>query len=157
MALETIMDAVAVKAMAGMSADHPVTGLPGLRACYSAGAADGSLAIPRTFDDSPVGVVGPASGGLDASNYELFVHRLELAVWVSATHLTWAWRTIVPMVQRARETFRSDIDAGGTACRVIMTGYQQVESDDQHGKDFLVLPIQLEALELEQGGNLYST
>ena len=61
------------------------------------------------------------------------------------------------LVDRARVLFRSDIDANGTAVRVLMKGYGTIEYDEVHDKPFLMLPIQFEALEHVALGDGYST
>ena len=158
MSLEDIMDAIAVHAASGMSAADGTTGLPGLKACYSAAASgEGATILPDSIDDWPIGIVGPNGGDLEASNYELFLHDLELVIWCNATSSPYAFRVLVPFVDRARVLFRSDIDANGTAVRVVMKGYGTIEYDEVHDKPFLMLPIQFEALEHVALGDGYTT
>ncbi len=140
MALDAIMDAVAVRAAT----------LSGLRACYSAAASvEGATMIPRSVDDSPIGIVWFDSDTVEAGNFEVIVIQLELQIWVSAVDdIGEAYKKIIPFRDRARVLFRTDLDANGTAVRVMRTGTGSVAESEVHGKQFLVMPIQLEALEI---------
>jgi hypothetical protein len=141
------MDAVAVRA----------AGLSGMKATFSAASsAEGATVIPRSIDDWPVGIVWADGGEMVAGNYETFDHDLELLIWANASNVAYAYNALIPFVERCRVLFRTDVDANGTACRVLMTGYRAIEVDEAHGKPFLVLPIQLEALEL-YASNDYAT
>lgn len=139
MALDAIMDRIAVRAAS----------LSGLKAAWSAASsAEGATIVPRSVDDWPVAIVWADGGALAAGNHEGFVHDIELDIWVNATDIGYAYKTIVPFVERCRVLFRTDLDANATATRVEMTGYGAIETDEAHGKPFLILPIRLEALEL---------
>jgi len=150
MALESVLDAVAARIATGLSGASS-SGTPGLRAAYSAAStAEGAVIMPRSIDDWPVAIVWAGGGELTAGNgIEPILHRIEVRIWCGATDAAFAYQTLVPFVERCRVLFRTDMDAHGTAVRVLMTGYDAVETDDAHGKPFLVLPILLEALELE--------
>ena len=140
MALDAIMDAVAVRAAT----------LTGLLACYSAAASsEGATMIPRSVDDSPVGIVWFDGDTVEAGNYEVVVIQLELQIWVSAADdIGEAYKTIIPFRDRARVLFRTDTDSNATAVRVLWTGTGAVDVEEVHGKNFLTMPIQLEALEV---------
>ena len=140
MALDAIMDAVAVRAAT----------LTGLRACYSAASSpEGATMIPRSVDDSPIGIVWFDGDTVEAGNFEVAVIQLELQIWVSAVNdIGEAYRKIIPFRDRARVLFRTDLDANGTAVRVLWTGTGAVDVEEVHGKPFLTMPTQLEALEI---------
>jgi len=158
MSLQAIMDAIATRAATGLAAADGTTGLPGLKACFSSASSSApSVLIPRSVDDWPIGFVLPGGGQQEPGNYELLVHAIRLDIWVGAADIGYAVKTIVPLIDRCRIHFRSDIDNGLTCQRLLMTGYDQLDPDEAHGKPFLVLSIRLEALELEVGGSLYST
>ena len=164
MALEDVMDAIAARVATGLAGDDATTGLPGLKACYStASSAEGAAGVPASIDDWPIGFVGLGGGGLDATDYEVFTHTLELVIWVSAYDPGYAYRVIIPLIDRAKVHFRDDIDANGTAQRVTMTGYDRLRERStaagvgQESRRWLLLPIQLEVFELTVGGALYST
>lgn len=149
MALESVMDAVAVRLASGLAAASS-SGTPGLRAAYSAGStAEGAGIIPRSIDDWPVAIVWASGGDLTAGNGpEPFFHQLEAQIWCNATDAAFAYQTLIPFVERCRVLFRTDLDANATAVRVLMTGYTAPEVDDAHGKPFLILTIRLEVLEM---------
>jgi hypothetical protein len=149
MSLESVMDAVAVRLAANLSTASS-SGTAGLRAAYSAASTtEGASIIPRSIDDWPVAIVWAAGGEVTAGNGpEPILHRLEVRIWCNAAEAAFAYQTLIPFVDRCRVLFRTDVDANTTATRVLMTGYDQPEVDDAHGKPFLVLPIYLDALEL---------
>ena len=149
MALESVMDAVAVRLGSGLSAASS-SGTPGLKAAFSAGSTtEGAGIIPRSIDDWPVAIVWAAGGDLTAGNGpEPFFHQLEAQLWCNATDAAYAYQTLIPFVERCRVLFRTDMDANSAATRVLMTGYTAPEVDEAHGKPFLVLTIRLEALEM---------
>lgn len=150
MALENVMDAVAKRLIDNL-ATASASSTPGLKAAYSAGTTgEGGAIIPRSLDDWPVAIVWSMGGELAAGNGpEPMLHRLELQFWANASEAAWAYQTLLPFVGRCRSLFRTDVDANQTATRVLMTGYDQPEVDEAHGRPFLVLPVFLEALELE--------
>ena len=71
-----------------------------------------------------------------------------MLIWCNASDSAFAYQTLIPFVDRFRVLFRTDVDANTTATRVLMTRYARPEVDEAHGKPFLVLPIYLDALEL---------
>jgi hypothetical protein len=139
MALDAIMDRTAVRAAT-------LTGMKG--AWSAASSAEGATVIPRSVDDWPVGIVWFDGSVMEPGNHETVVHDLELLIWVNATDISYAYKTIIPFFDRCRVLFRTDLDANTNAVRLVMTGARAVEVDEAHGKPFLVLPIQLEALEM---------
>jgi hypothetical protein len=150
MSLEAVMDAVAVRLAAQLSAASD-TGTPGLRAAYSAASTtQGAAIIPRSIDNWPIAIVWAAGGELTAGNGpEPMLHRLEVRIWCNATEAAFAYQTLIPFVERCRVLFRTDLHASiANVSRLLMLGYDEPEVDDAHGKPFLVLPIYLEALEM---------
>jgi hypothetical protein len=150
MSLEAVMDAIAVRLAANLSADSD-SGTPGLRAAYSAGSTtQGATIIPRSVDDWPVAIVWAAGGQVQAGNGpEPILHAIEVQIWCNAAEAAFAYQTLIPFVDRCRVLFRTDVDANTTALRVLMTGYDQPEQDDStDGKPFLILTVHLDALEL---------
>ncbi len=140
MSLDAIMDAVAVRAAAGLS---------GLKACYSAGSSvEGADIMPNNIDDWPIGVVLFMGDDAEAGNFESIVIDLDLVIWVNAQDFGYAYKTIIPYRDRGRVLFRTDIDANGTAVRVLWKGTSAVEVDDAHGAPFLTMSLHLEALEI---------
>lgn len=150
MALESVMDAIAVRLAANLSTASD-SGTPGLRAAYSAAStSQGATIIPRSIDDWPVAVVWAAGGQLQPGNGpEPFLHAIEVQFWCNAADAAFAYQTLIPFVERCRVLFRTDLDANATALRVLFMGYDQPEQDDgADGKPFLILTIHLEALEM---------
>jgi hypothetical protein len=149
MSLEGVMDAIAVRLATDLAADSS-TGTRGLKAAYSAGSTSlGASIIPRSTDDWPIAIVWAAGGELTAGNGpEPIFHRIEVQFWCNASEAASAYQTLIPFVERCRVLYRTDLDAGGQAARVLMTGYSSPEVDDgADGKPFLVLTVYLEALE----------
>ena len=140
MALQSILDYVAVRCAASIT---------GLKACYSTAASDeGAVGIPRSIDDGPVGFCLPGDGTADPGNWEQELHDFEVEVWVPAADMAYAYRTIIPFAGLFKAQFRTDLDNNETAVRVLYRGYRKPFYDDTAGKPFLVMPIQLEALEI---------
>lgn len=156
MSLEAVMDYVAGRMASGLSAKSS-SGTRGLRAAYSAATTgEGGAIIPRDVDDWPVAIIWTAGGDLTAGNGpEPIVHQLEAQIWCNATDAAFAYQTLIPFVDRSRVLFRTDLSAGGNAVRVLMTGYGAPDTEEARGKPFLILPIYLEALELNPS-NAYS-
>lgn len=150
MALESVMDAIAVRLASGLSANSD-SGTAGLRAAYSAGStAQGASIIPRSIDDWPVAIVWAGGGELQPGNGpEPFRHSIEVQVWTNAAGAAHAYQTLIPFVERMRILFRTDLDANTTAARVLYLGYDQPEVEDSaDGQPFLVMTHFLEALEI---------
>lgn len=125
--------------------------LVGLKECYTVTGTlqdDGTLlAIPTSLDDSPVGALMPRGGDIGAGNAENFVHRFELQIWQNAADTNPL--ASMAFVERCRVMFRSDMDANGTATRLLFSGYEPLRTEEiNSGQVFLVLPIRFEVLEL---------
>jgi len=118
--------------------------LTGMKAAHSCAATT----MPRSIDDWPVAIVWPDGGDMQAGNAESLLHHLELRIWVNATDAAFALSTLMPFVERCQVLFRTDLDIGGEAVRLLMTGYGAPEVETAHGKPFFVLPVGLEAFEL---------
>jgi len=147
MALQNILDYVAIRSAA----------VTGIKAAYSTAASDeGATGIPRSIDDGPVAFVLPGDGDAEPGNWEQELHTFEVEVWVPAADMAYAYRTIIPFPALFKAAFRSDIDNNATAVRVLYRGYREPSYDDTAGKPFLVMAIQLEALEID-ATNTYAT
>lgn len=124
--------------------------LTGLKECYTVTGTpqdDGSLlAIPPNFDSSPVGCLMPLGGDIDAGNSEHFVHRFELQIWLQLADANPLGA--MTFIEQARVLFRSDMDANGTATRLLFEGYDQPRSEQiNSGKTFVILPLRFNVLE----------
>lgn len=156
MSLEAVMDAVAGRLIAGL-ATASTSGTTGLRAAYSAASTgQGGAIIPRSVDDWPVAILWAAGGELTAGNGpEPIVHQLEAQFWCSAVDAALAYQTLIPFVDRCRVLLRTNLSANDNATRVLMTGYGPPETEVAHNRPFLILPVYLEATELNPT-NAYS-
>jgi len=140
MSIESILDYVAVRSAANIT---------GLKAAYStAASSEGATGIPRSIEDGPVAFVLPGDGDAEPGNWEQELHTFEVEVWVPAADMATAYRAIIPFAGRFKTQFRADIDNNTTAVRVLYRGYRKPFYDDTAGKPFLVMSIQMEALEI---------
>ena len=150
MSLESCMDATAVRMATGLAAESS-SGTRGLRAAYSvASTTEGARLIPRAVDDWPVAIIWSAGGQITAGNGpEPSVHELEVQIWCNATDGALAYQTLIPFVDRCRVLFRTDVNANSTTTRLLMTGYGAADVETAHDVPFLILPIYLQALDLD--------
>lgn len=151
MALESVMDAIAVRLAANLSSASS-SGTKGLLAAYSAASTtQGASIIPRSVDDWPVAIVW--FGGTDDASIgngpEREVWTIEVQFWCNAQDAAFAYQTLIPFVSRCKVLFRTDMNANDTAARVLYRGASPAEVDDAHGKPFLVLTVYLEVLDLD--------
>lgn len=140
MSLPVIYDAVAKRArtLSGLKECYTVTGTP---------QDDGTLlAIPTSLDSMPVATLMPLDGELIAGNTERFIHRFEMSIWQNAAEANPLGN--LTFIELARVLFRTDIDAGGTATRVLFKGYNALRNETMNERQvFIVLPLRFEILE----------
>jgi len=137
------LDAIAVKAetMTGMKRAYSATG---------GGVSSAIRPIPRGIDDGPVGVVWIGSAEVEGGNSEFLTIHTVLDIWVPAVDSGYAYKTLTAFCDRVRTAFRSDMNLGGQCTRCQFTGWQEPENEEVNGRQFLVLPIQLEVLIVRQ-------
>jgi hypothetical protein len=146
MSLVGSLDAIAVKAET----------MSGLKRCYSAtggGVSSTLRPIPRSIDDTPVGVVWIGSAEMAGGNSEFLIVDVRVDVWVRADDAGWAYKTLAAFPDLARTAFRSDMDLGGQATRCQLTGWDEPESETVNERQFLVLPLRLGLLIVRQASD----
>ena len=121
--------------------------MSGIKRCYSAtggGVSEAIRPIPRGIDDGPVGVVWVGSAEGNGGNAETLLVHAVLDIWVPAANSGYAYKTLVTFCDKARTAFRDDMNLGGQCTRCEFTGWSEPENEEVSGKQFLVLPIQLD-------------
>lgn len=129
-------------------ANRASTEVTGLKGAYSP-AADSATAraMPRSVDDWPIATFLPGSSDAQAGNGEMELHDIVARVWVNATNIDFAFKTIVPFPERFKAMCRTNQDQGGAVTRLLYMGYDDWQVDEAHGKPFLTIDIRLQALE----------
>lgn len=79
---------------------------------------------------------------------EPILHRLEVRIWCNAAEAATAYQRSSRSWTGAASCSAPTWMRNTTATRVLMTGYDSPRWTNAHGKPFLVLPIYLDALEL---------
>ena len=148
MSIEAITDYIAVRLAANVS---------GVVAAYAPAASnEGAEMYPQSIEEGPVVFVMPDSGQADSGNWEQELHQIEIQVWMPAAETGEAFKTLVPFAARIKVEFRTDTDNNATAVRVSYVGYDAPVFNDDYGRPFLVLVVQLEALEIDLS-NVYAS
>lgn len=136
MAMETILDAVAVK----------VGGVAGIKRAYGAGTTLAPL-MPDDLPDSPAAIVLWTGAMVSAGNWEVLEHTFEVRVYAARADVGNAVKTLVPFLNLIVAAWRSDVDLGGSCQVSVVTGAGRIESEEIGGKPYLVLPVYVQALE----------
>ena len=143
------LDAIAVKTET----------MTGIKRCYSATGGGISAAIrpvPRSIDDGPVGIVWVGSGRTEGGNAEDLLVEVSLDIWVPAVDPGWAYQTIATFFDLLGAIFRTDMNLGGECTRCQWMGWNEIENENVGGREWLVLPVQLEVLVNRYGADATS-
>lgn len=148
-ATETWFDAVARVAAT-------IEGISG-GVAYAAGTGgQGSTVkpIPRSLAETPAAVLYYRGGPIANASWERIKHRVQLRIYVPRTDLGDAYGLLMKFPRRVLTAFYPRAAAHGTLAACLPVEFGAVEQEewpptqDGSGKWYLVLPVELEAVEM---------
>ncbi len=141
--LQANLDELARRVMAGttIKAVYTITGTE---------ADDGSMRpIPPSIDSTPVAILWFREDAVSAGNSEVALDRVDLLIFEHATGEGYGYSLLVPYIDVLKALFRTDMDNGGRATRVLYRGAGEIYPERlDNGQTYLVLPAHLEITRL---------
>jgi hypothetical protein len=120
------------------------SGITGVTAVYGATASaspDQVKPIPESFDSDITCLVWSNSSNLDAGNSETWPVQVDLLFWIVKENAATALRKAIPLIDRCRVLFRTDVSAGGNCDWFLMRGHSGPENLEMNGVTYLVLTV----------------
>lgn len=126
-----------------------MSGIAGVHAVYGAAASDTPdqvKPVPESFDADITCLVWSSSSELIAGNTESWPVSIDLLFWIVKENAGTALQKAIPLVDRCRALFRSDVSAGGNAEWFLVKGHSGPENIEMNGVTYLVITVNCRGL-----------